>query len=73
LPMICVMRRKPVSGSLYMMDLSRLSYNGAILIYPIRERVEFGFMKTKFGNALLLHAGYKRGWDFCKYLTDGFA
>ena len=55
------------------MDLSRLSYNGAILSSPIREKVEFGFMKTKFGNAVLFHAGFKRFWDFCKYLADGFA
>jgi len=72
LPMIWVRRRKPVSGSLCMVDCSRPSYDGAILISPTREKTELGFTNTEFGKAVLFHAGFQRIWDFSKHLCNCF-
>ena len=72
LPMICDRRRKPVSGSWFMVFRPWLFTDGTILAFPMTGNAEFGIHKTEFGNVSLFHAGFQRVRDFFQYLPDGF-
>lgn len=71
LPMMLGRRRNPVSGSRCMVSRPCPSYDGAILIFPIRGKAEFGILKTEFGNASLFLAGFQCVGDFRKCRSDG--
>lgn len=71
LPIIWDRRRKPVSGSVCILDYLVSSEYDAILIFLVTTKAEFGLMNTEFGEAVLFHAGFQRFWDFRKHFANG--
>jgi hypothetical protein len=47
------------------------SYDGAILVFPVAGKAEFGIQKTEFGKASLFHAGFQGIGDFRKNSCNG--